>query len=129
MRRSCLWLVGSSFIAAAQALAPLAVRAAEPATEPAAADPSSQEIIVTVQFREQRLQDTPLAITAMPARLLEARNQTSILDLGSFAPNVNLSQATALNANSISAFIRGIGQEDSSFALEPGVGIYLDDVY
>lgn len=91
--------------------------------------PANEEIVVTAQFRSQRLQDTPLAITAVNSETLAARSQTSITDVGQFAPNVNLSQATALNANSITAFIRGIGQDDSSFALEPGVGIYVDDVY
>lgn len=89
----------------------------------------SQEIIVTAQFRAQRLQDTPIAITAATAATLEARSQTSLLDLGNYAPNVNLKPAVSVYGNSIAAYIRGIGQVDSSFALEPGVGVYLDDVY
>src|SRR5690606_4250379 len=94
-----------------------------------AAQAGADEIIVTAQFRTQRLQDTPIAITAVSGDLLEARSQTSIVDIGNFAPNVNLSQAAAIQGNAISAFIRGIGQEDASFALEPGVGIYIDDIY
>jgi len=86
-------------------------------------------IIVTAQFREQRLQDTPIAITAVTGDMLEARSQTSIAELGASAPNVNLSEATGIQGNAISAFIRGIGQEAASFALEPGVGIYIDDIY
>ena len=31
-----------------------------------------QEVVVTAQFREQRLQDTPIAITAVTAEMLEA---------------------------------------------------------
>lgn len=92
-------------------------------------DASGGEIVVTAQFREQRLQDTPLAITAMNGAALEARSQTSIVDVAQFAPNVNLSNAASFNGNALSAFIRGIGQEQSSFAFEPGVGIYIDDVY
>ena len=38
------------------------------------------EVVVTAQFREQRLQDTPIAITAMSAEMLEARSQTSSQD-------------------------------------------------
>lgn len=94
-----------------------------------AAENSDDMIVVTAQFREQRLQDIPLAISAISADTLEARSQTNIADIGLFVPNVNLTQSTAVNSNSLSAFIRGIGQEDSSFALEPGVGIYIDDVY
>lgn len=103
---------------------------AQPATQEEDASNAVDAVItVTAQFREQNLQDTPLAITAVNAALLDARSQTNITDLGQFAPNVNLTQSTALNANSISAYIRGIGQDDASFALEPGVGIYVDDVY
>ena len=90
---------------------------------------ASDTIVVTAQFREQNLQDTPIAITAVDAATLEARNQTSITDLGDFAPNVALEPATGLQGNSIAAFIRGIGQADASFALEPGVGVYIDDIY
>lgn len=129
-------MIGGALLAYAAAAAwPAAAQTpgADAAPEGVAAGNASSdgtgEIIVTAQFREQRLQDIPLAITAVPGELLEARSQTSIVDIGAFAPNVNLTQATAINANSIAAFIRGIGQDDSSFALEPGVGIYIDDVY
>ena len=33
------------------------------------------------------------------------------------------------NGSGIIAFIRGVGQTDFNFALEPGVGLYIDDVY
>ncbi|MEP6869761.1 MAG: TonB-dependent receptor plug domain-containing protein, partial [Novosphingobium sp.] len=128
MKKPTSWLANGSLLAL-MALVPTAANAADDQAREDTTPPTVEEIIVTAQFREQRLQDTPLAITAMPAQLLEARSQTSILDLGAFAPNVNLTQSTALNGNSITAYIRGIGQDDASFALEPGVGIYLDDVY
>ena len=49
-----------------------------------------EEVVVTAQFREQRLQDTPLAITAVNAEMLEARGQTSIAQVAAQAPNVSL---------------------------------------
>ena len=88
-----------------------------------------QEIFVTAQFREQRLQDTPLAITAIPGELLEARSQDSFVEIANQAPNVVLRQQGASFGPSIGASIRGIGQFDFSPAYEPGVGIYIDDVY
>jgi iron complex outermembrane receptor protein len=87
------------------------------------------EIVVTAQFREQRLQDTPLAITAIDAATLEARSQTNLADVVKQAPNVVLLPATAAFGPSISASIRGLGQGDFNPALEPGVGLYIDDVY
>src|SRR5688500_5001311 len=37
-----------------------------------------EEVVVTAQFRQQNLQDTPLAITAMSGGMLEARSQNNI---------------------------------------------------
>jgi iron complex outermembrane receptor protein len=87
------------------------------------------EIIVTAQFREENLQDTPIAITAFNAEMLEARSQTSTLDIAGQAPNVTIKQSQTGQGNAATVSIRGIGQGDSSFAIEPGVGIYIDDVY
>jgi iron complex outermembrane recepter protein len=88
-----------------------------------------QEVVVTAQFRAQNVQDTPLAITAMSAELLEARNQTNITEIANQAPNVTIKQQGAAFGPSMAASIRGIGQLDFNPALEPGVGLYVDDVY
>ncbi len=96
---------------------------------PAANSQGEQEVVVTAQFRTQRLQDTPLAITAVPAELLEQRSQDSLVEVTNQAPNVTLRQQGASFGPSIGASIRGIGQFDFSPAYEPGVGIYIDDVY
>jgi len=96
----------------------------------AAADTSGvDEIVVTAQFREQSVQDTPLAITAISADMLESRSQTRISDITAQAPNVLLQPNPAGQGNSMRAFIRGIGQLDQSPSVEPGVGIYIDDIY
>ena len=87
------------------------------------------EIVVTAQFRAQKLQDAPLAITAVTGSMLEARGETNIADIGEQAPNVTLRQAPATYGPAVVAYIRGVGQRDTSFALEPGVGLYIDDVY
>src|SRR5690606_20320508 len=98
--------------------------------EDAGAGARPAEIVVTAQFREQNLQDTPIAITAVNSEMLEARGQTDIQQVASQAPNVTLKPMSATNGNnSMIAFIRGVGQANYNFALEPGVGIYIDDVY
>ena len=91
--------------------------------------PTTGEIVVTAQFREQRLQDTPLSITAVDATLLASRNQTDISQIAAQAPNVQLTQMGGAFGSSMAAYIRGIGQYDFNPAYEPGVGIYIDDVY
>ncbi len=93
----------------------------------AAVDPN--EIIVTAQFREQNLQDTPLAITAVTGETLEAKSQTDLATVADSAPNVQIRPQTGAYGPSVSASIRGIGQNDFNPAYEPGVGIYIDDIY
>jgi len=87
------------------------------------------EVVVTAQFREQNLQQTPIAITAVNAAMLEQRGQTDISQVAAQAPNVTLKAAGGQGSSSMVAFIRGVGQTDFNFALEPGVGVYVDDVY
>jgi iron complex outermembrane receptor protein len=98
------------------------------------ADPSSEdqvlaEVVVTAQFREQKLQDTPIAITAVNAETLEVRNQTQLAQVAAQAPSVSLTETGGAFGPGLAANIRGIGQGDYIAALEPGVGIYIDDVY
>ncbi|MGA8705613.1 MAG: TonB-dependent receptor [Steroidobacteraceae bacterium] len=90
---------------------------------------SLEEIVVTAQFREQNLQDTPLAITAVNAETMEQRGQTSLHDLAQQTPNVSLIETGGAFGPGMTATIRGIGQGDFDPAYAPGVGVYIDDVY
>ena len=92
-------------------------------------DTSLAEIVVTAQFRSQKLQDTPIAITAVNAAMMEERGQTSLHDLGQQAPNVTLVETGGAFGPGMTSSIRGIGQGDFDPALSPGVGLYIDDVY
>jgi len=92
-------------------------------------DDQLEEVVVTAQFREQNLQDTPIAITAVTGEMMELRNQTNIFQVAAQAPNVMLSPQGQSNGTGLLAFIRGVGQTDFNYALEPGVGMYIDDVY
>jgi iron complex outermembrane recepter protein len=87
------------------------------------------EITVTAQFREENLQQTPLAITAVTDEMMRARGQTIIFEVTQQAPNVEIKRNSGPFGAATSAFIRGVGQGDFNFALEPGVGMYIDDVY
>src|SRR5690349_12125140 len=88
-----------------------------------------EEITVTAQFRSENLQETPLAITAVTGDMLEARSQTSIYEVAAQAPSVFLAPQAQANGSGLIAYIRGVGQTDFNYALEPGVGLYVDDVY
>ena len=110
----------------------LAMLTAGVAATPAAAQdtaPTVGEVVVTAQFREQNLQQTPLAITAVNAAMLDNRSQTNIYQVAGQAPNVTLKPAGAAFGSALVGYIRGVGQLDFNFALEPGVGMYVDDVY
>jgi len=102
-------------------------------TTPQPTDQSSQsglqEVIVTAQFRQQNLQDTPIAITAVNAAMLAQRNQTELSDVTSAAPGVTLLPTGGAFGPGMTATIRGIGQGDFDPAFSPGVGLYIDDVY
>ena len=113
----------------ALAVASLLVAGTTLGSAPAAAAEVLEEVVVTAQFREQRLQDTPIAISALSAAALEQKGARDIADAASLAPNVALSRGAAGFGQMASIFIRGVGQYDPHFAVEPGVGMYIDDVY
>jgi len=99
---------------------------AGPATEPST---QVQEVVVTAQYREERLQDIPIAITAITAQQIEQQGAQRLSDVLTTAPSVAFRQQSAAFGNSVTAFIRGFGQADFDPAFEPGVGLYVDDVY
>ena len=87
-----------------------------------------EEVVVTARYREENLQQTPIAITAITVEDIEQRDFTASYELGYTVPNASLRPAQAAFGNTMSAFIRGIGQYDFLPEFEPGVGIYFDDV-
>ncbi|QDX28169.1 TonB-dependent receptor [Sphingomonas suaedae] len=112
-----------SFTAAVPALAQdTAVEAAPAPTD---------EIVVTARRREESLQDTPVAISAFSAEMLQDRQITQTQDLERITPSLQFKPAGQLSGNSASSvvFIRGVGQVDPTAAVDPGVGVYLDEVY
>ncbi|MCG8612096.1 MAG: TonB-dependent receptor [Pseudomonadales bacterium] len=90
-----------------------------------------EEVIVTSRKREERLQETPIAITAFSSNDLEMLSLNDLSGIGSFTPNLVFDQGTGNTGGSTSSqiYMRGIGQADFLFTSEPGVGIYLDGVY
>jgi iron complex outermembrane receptor protein len=90
-----------------------------------------EEITVTARRIEERLQDTPISISAYTAEMLEKRQIISTEDLDKITPNLQFNSAArfaASNQGSV-VFIRGIGQTTATANVDPGVGLYVDDVY
>ena len=90
-----------------------------------------EEIIVTARKVEENLQETPIAITALSGDALQERQvfNTNVLD--QVVPNLQFADNAPLAGNNSSSqvFIRGIGQTDPTSTVDPGVGLYIDDVY
>ena len=94
-----------------------------------AEDPAVRDVVVvTAQRREQDLQDVPLSVSSFSGDDLEDIGASDLTEVGKFSPNVTLEVSRGTNST-LSAFIRGVGQQDPVGGFEAGVGIYLDDVY
>ncbi|HYG48806.1 MAG TPA: TonB-dependent receptor [Allosphingosinicella sp.] len=86
------------------------------------------DIVVTARRRAESLQDVPIAVTAYQGEALERAGATDITDLSDTTPNVTLETSRGTNTT-LTAFIRGVGQQDPVAGFEAGVGLYLDDVF
>jgi iron complex outermembrane receptor protein len=87
-----------------------------------------EEIVVTSRRREESLQEVPIAVTAYSGEYLAEIGAIDIVALTQSSPNTTLEVSRATNTT-LTAYIRGIGQQDPVAGFEGGVGIYLDDVY
>lgn len=88
-----------------------------------------EEIIVTAQRREQSLQETPLAVSALTADAIAQRQLTNVSEVDQYVPNLKWSPGASGAASSASLSIRGIGQVDFTTTADPGVAMHLDGVY
>ena len=85
-------------------------------------------ITVTARKREETLQEVPVAVTAFTAESLDRLNVRDLADLDALVPNMTVYAARGSNTT-LTAYIRGVGQSDPLWGVDPGVGLYLDDVY
>ena len=104
-------------------------RAQTPAPPVAEAD-NIADIVVTAQRREQRLQEAPVAVTALSEGALDQLNVTNTQALMTVVPSLQVStQAGGDAGGSATFFLRGMGQMRAANGSEPAVGIYVDDFY
>ncbi len=120
MKRNCLSLMIGVLLASGPALAQEAPSTASATT--------LDSIKVTARKREETLQEVPVAVTAFTAEALDKMNVQDISDLDGQVPNLTIYAARGASST-VTAYIRGIGQSDPTWGADPGVGIYLDDVY
>ena len=101
--------------------------AADPA--PFAPPAALEEVTVTARRTRENLQTTPVSITALTGADIEERGLTNVLDIAKATPDLTIMSGGNYSGKSALTYIRGIGQDQFTFAFQPGVGYYVDDVY
>lgn len=135
--RSALFASAATLLAATPAFAQEAPPTTDTVTTAAVNDAQTRDeaatapdgdIVVTARRRTETLIDVPIAVTAYSGEQLDRQGAIDISDIGDTTPNVTLETSRGTNST-LTAFIRGVGQQDPVAGYEGGVGIYLDDVY
>lgn len=88
-----------------------------------------EEVVVSARFREENIQSTPIAITAISGDALLARSLENVEDVGLVIPNAFFRENVGNFGPTGTIGLRGITQNDFSYAFEPAVAVYIDDVY
>ena len=87
-----------------------------------------EEVVVTAQKKEENLQDTPIAITAITESTIDDLDLANVVDLAGMAPNVHIIN-TPSNNTAATIAMRGGVTINPAITWEPTVGMYLDGVY
>lgn len=121
IKMSCIALAISSALAAQYAVA-------EDENSTGEKQATLERIEVTARKSIESLQNVPVAVTSVSADDLSENGISVMTEIQQFSPNTTLQSSRGTNST-LTAFIRGVGQEDPLWGYEPGVGIYIDDVY
>lgn len=113
--------------AASFALAMPGVALAQDGEPEVEAPESSNVIIVTASKREQTLQETPISVSVTSGEVLEQAQIRDVLDLQTVTPSLRVSQLQSASATTF--IIRGFGNGDNNFGIEPSVGVFIDGVF
>lgn len=128
--RPVAWMLATAAVAANSM--PVAVMAqAQGAAPQSARGFRLEEVTVTARRRAENQQDAPVSMLAFSGDTLAQRQVFSTDDLSNVTANLQFGTIAPLAGNNAAAqvFIRGIGQSDPTAGVDPGVGIYIDDVY
>lgn len=87
-----------------------------------------EEIIVTAQRREESIQDTPVSMVALDAETLAVRGIDNLDDMYLQVPNLAI-RPFPTSQNTLRLQIRGLGTGDVSVTRDPGIGVYVNDIY
>jgi len=114
----------ASFLALLGSIAAIPATAlAQDSNPQSTASDGSEDIVVTARSREERLQDSPVAVTAIGETSIERANLTRATDFMQLVPNVTV--ADAQDSGNVAINIRGVGQIRNG---ETPVAISIDGV-
>jgi len=126
--RRALLLAGCAGLGAIAAPASAQDSDIDTAAEEAETLDAGNTIVVTARRREERLIDVPISVTALTGETLQQQGILELTQIGQQVPNITLEVSRGTNTT-LTAFIRGVGQQDPVAGFEAGVGLYIDDVY
>jgi len=87
-----------------------------------------ETIVVTARKRKEDVQKVPVAVTVQTGEQLEEAGAQDLADLQEDVPNLSIYSGRN-QSTTLTVFLRGIGQADPLWGVDPGVGLYFDDVY
>lgn len=86
-----------------------------------------EEVIVTAEKREARLQDVPVSITSISEKQLQASNLNSGAEIARLTPNLRVSNLG--NEDQPKFSMRGVATPDFDLNSNSPTGIFYDEVY
>jgi iron complex outermembrane recepter protein len=119
---------GASRLRRLTALAPIALIVCSVSPKLARADEALEEVVVTAQRQSERLQDVPIAITALSGAELAARGVRQAGDITADVPNMLLNSPYGPEAQPTFT-LRGVTTQDFSENQSSPIAMYVDEVY
>lgn len=86
------------------------------------------KVVVSARRRNELIQDVPGAVSTISGAELDKKAIPDLTAIADMTPSTTLKSSRGTNTT-LTAFIRGVGQQDPVAGYEQGVGIYLDDIY
>ena len=120
-------MMGVAFLPAA-AMAQAQPADAQATAEDQASASGVDNIVVTARFRNEKLQDTPLSVSALNANIIQNSVLLDVQNIQKFLPNVQLARIS-FAGNALAASIRGVSFADLEKTFDPAIGISIDGVF
>ncbi|MGH8264603.1 MAG: TonB-dependent receptor [Steroidobacteraceae bacterium] len=117
------WAIATALVCSQS---PWALADQAPAATEAKSESSLEEVVVTAQRREQRLQDVGISVTPLTEQMLQDLNINTATDIVRAVPSLKMN---AYSSSQVVFNIRGVAQNSYGDEQEPPVAVYQDDSY